>query len=1508
MSTAAPPTPTAPAPALPLRAEALAGIAYAPAAEAVDRIAAVAAALPACDDPSLLHALAAALPRQLAALAPEVSLALAELAAALAPHAPPLDAALPADLEDLPPRLRVLWLRAALRAGGASAAAARHHLAAAGEPLLLAVVHGWALDELPELSPLLAALTHAVDPRLRAAALPVLPRAVQHLALAGHEAFAALVRLADRAELAPTRAAALRQLAAAWLVGLSPQARHQREALLPAALAEPSDELAAAAVDACAALELRRPLAELLASDAPASAATRARAVAALGPLAEEDDLPAVLALAAAEPLRYGPPARRFLLEAHRRGAFLRAAELPAALALFDAHPGWTADELVRVTYLARRELLEHLRALPLDDERWLRRAAILPALAHLVPEAAAALEDLLTAAAHPGGDLRIAAALVTAAGESADFTGEAALLAHLAELPEEVIPALRAKGGPASAARLHALVFDLATPSELRDLALDALWALSRQRPALLAELAASFGPRHLDLAERRFLTARDATPATLLLGAEAHRRERAPEAQLELLAESGEVSLLPEVRRLFRELLRGYVRKALEGDFLVKRVQLPRLEQQLFHYGRLLVQADRPVRRWCAAGDERPETGRDLLLGLIVEWLAEEPSDPICVALLEMAARHSPDGPYLRALERFWRKGSVEVRRAALELLAAAPAGSHGLELSLGLLIDDETDFRLATAALTTVKNLGTTWAEPQARRALERREMAVKQAAAEALAALATAASVPPLVFWLSRHDNDSFRQSLSRALDKAAGAARVAVLIAALEALGDDSAAPRSRELLWRALAGHLRLPAVLHLARSQHPEHRLLVEACLEGKVEVGGASAEQVAAALHRARLRSPDLKADPARRLRLYGFSAEAALALLEERRAAHGPGKAAPGAQSPTTGQPRPPRDEATYVGAVRLVLPSWLGWLEAASLEAELGAAALALALDACAAGELAPRALALAERAAASASAAASANAAELLAPDRAASFLERCFPQPAPPAPPAPLTASGNAPGHRLRAATLLRGLPPSAQLGGLRRFRLLGKLGALRTSADLEAALDECRLRPAGAEEATALLLEALAIPPRAPGDLGKDGKPRRDSRDPLEPARLAAERWSRTGEAERRAWLHAALTERPLDLPAAPPPVEPTAPRPAAPSAPCSRAELEHLLALLGGADAAERARAAARLLAWPDAAAHHPRVLAAYLSGAIPLDHAQRAQLAPLLVQWPESESAEHTDRLSQLIYPLPLFQLRRFIPGWIARWQDGEHEAHKLLRAVLPDVLLPFAIARARAGHADLASLLEPHDSPAMDTLVALLEPLDAREAERLRHVPDDEPEAPSEGDPVDPIAGQSLAALVATIDEPSTERGLAVRAIHALARGFGAAAIEPLSRFALDRRPPVRSAALRALRTVAPRPHSLDVTAAVLAMETRRDVILQLMASLAHGRHAPALPALLERVLHRDPRIRRAAADSLRAWGKDALPALHHQARRARPDHRRQYEALLAELEAEARISS
>ncbi len=135
---------------------------------------------------------------------------------------------------------------------------------------------------------------------------------------------------------------------------------------------------------------------------------------------------------------------------------------------------------------------------------------------------------------------------------------------------------------------------------------------------------------------------------------------------------------------------------------------------------------------------------------------------------------------------------------------------------------------------------------------------------------------------------------------------------------------------------------------------------------------------------------------------------------------------------------------------------------------------------------------------------------------------------------------------------------------------------------------------------------------------------------------------------------------------------------------------------------------------------------------------------------------------------------------------------------------------------------------------------------------------------------------------------------------MRAVHALTR-FAERAIAPLGNLATDRRPQVRSAALRALRAVATREHTLEVTARVLAMETRRDVTLQLMASLGHGRHEPALPDLLERVLDRDPRIREGAKDALRAWGQDVIPAVRREARRARPDHRRQLEALIEELE-------
>ena len=135
---------------------------------------------------------------------------------------------------------------------------------------------------------------------------------------------------------------------------------------------------------------------------------------------------------------------------------------------------------------------------------------------------------------------------------------------------------------------------------------------------------------------------------------------------------------------------------------------------------------------------------------------------------------------------------------------------------------------------------------------------------------------------------------------------------------------------------------------------------------------------------------------------------------------------------------------------------------------------------------------------------------------------------------------------------------------------------------------------------------------------------------------------------------------------------------------------------------------------------------------------------------------------------------------------------------------------------------------------------------------------------------------------------------------MRAVHALV-AHGERAVAPLASLVVDPRPPVRSAALRALRQVASREQSLDAAAQALAMETRPDVVLQLMKSLGHGRHEPSLPALLERLEHREPRIREGAHEAIRAWGPEVVPELRRAARRARPDRRPAYTALILELE-------
>lgn len=1387
------------------------GLAILPVHEAVHRLEEVTLALGACEQPEVLAALAATFPRQLDGLAPEVVLALAALAERLAAH----QVRWPEDLlttTSLPPRCKVAWLRAAL-----------HDRATPSDQIddewLLAITTGWQLAGLPDAAPLLARMAAARDPRLRLAALRAAPAALAQLAVSVAQVRMLALALASSDPSLEVRCAAL-ALAGAGYLGVPRSALAEP---IERALRSGEAALVEQAIALAAALGMREELVALLhrtdASD------TTALALEALGPLADEPTLTVALALAHEEPLLLGPPTRRLLLEAHRHGAFLRAHHLPAVLALYDDDPQWPADEFLRVTYLVRKELVSLLAELPVHDLRWLRRAELLAA--SYGTEAPRLLEALLAQAVQPEVDARIAAALVRAAGESAELFDEAGLLLHLERVPELVIPALRAKGGALARTRLRELILDPFCAFAVRSDALDALWALEPDRPSLASELATALAPSELEPLTTRALTAREDQAARALWQADPSQLG-APAARLRALCEAGQSWALPEVERLFREVLAGYVRAALAGDFTIKRVMLPELEQQVYRYGRALLKDGRPVRRWTSSS---PETGRDLVLRLITEHLAEKPPAPIQVALLEMAARHQPEGATARRLELAWRKGDREVRRAALELLAAVPEAAQGQELSLGRLLTATEDPRLLTHALEVVASLRAAWAEPAVRAALEHREMAVKKAAAEALAELASDRSSSALLRWLAVHDNEGFRAPLVRALERAAGPSLIAIVVDQLEPLSDE---PRARQLLHRVLHQRLPLAAVLKLARSASAAHQEVVTACLEGHLQVSDATPARVASALHRARLRTPASSRDPWHRLRTEGFSPELARDAVRELL---------------TTAE----RARGPLLELVRGQLASWLTYLRDA---ADPEPAALELALQAAAPGELAPRALELAERWH------------PRVAPEAILDFLERAW------------LKRGAA--ERLRAATLVRALPPSATVGGRRRYRLLGQLGAVRTPAEVLAAVEECRLRPDFAGEAFELLCEVLAIPPRR----------EREERE-LTALREQAAGAFRKSEAERRAWLTEKLRERPLELPP-PEPLTPVRPRDERPS----RALLHELLGALQHPSPRERSRAAERLLAWPQAHQARTAVEQAYFAGHVDLSGTALATLAQAVSSWPPLDEAAPRARAVAVARLLPSWRQRELAPRWLAQWQAGQWHLGELLLTLGLDVLLPLVVESVRAGQPSCASLVSPGYAPAHQALAALLTEHGHRELAERVYQP--APVKREDGPELDPIAGKNAVQLEELLLTKGLAQGLAVRAVHALAQ-LGEAAVEPLSRRALDRRPAVRSAALRALRAVASREHTLTVTTHVLEQETRRDVTMQLLASLGHARHQPALPLLLERVLDRDPKIQRAAEDALRAWGGEARPAIRRAANHARPDKRGRYLALLEALE-------
>lgn len=1414
-------------------AETLAGIGALSPPEALTRLQAIAEALRACGSPERLGAIAGALPRHIADLSPEVALALAGVALALAHHNPRL----PEDLERLGPRLRVEWLRVRL--------ATQAGMEPVDATLLLRALSGWSLADAADPHSIIEFMAHA-GPRLRAAVLERLGPAVHHLAITPDQACTWLLTLANDPEPS-VRRAAFAGLSQTALTRLSPALRAARAKLVRAALDDPDHEIGRTCVALAASLGAREWLVEL-AFDEQADGAQRVAALEGLGPLAQAEDLPPALELAVADPLCFGSVTRRFVLEAHRHGTFIRAPQLPTLLAAFDSHQGWTGEALVRVTHIARTELIAALAQLPADDPRWIRRATILAASID------ASAPSLIAALLRTTTDPEIARALINAAGRSPDFAEIEPLLSWLACIPEPVIAVLRVKARDetreAVIERLRAIALDRRTVKHVREPAIDAAWALSRERRALLHELCEQLGPHAAGLLDPKRRSIREPVAAELLSeppwrATPNHAID--PLAALSLLCDSGQVEQLAEVTRRFRELFGDYVREALAGDFTIKRVRIPALEQLLYRYGRQLIADGRSVRRWVEDG---PDTGRELVLAVVIEWLREDPPAPVCVALLETLARHEPTGASLRRIEEFWRHRDPELRRAAIEAILAAGEGARGLELSICKL-SDSGDARLLRQALLGVASLAARWAEPMAIAALSRPEMGVKKEAAAALAIVGTGRCVGTIVDWLGLHDNAAFRAALLAALDAVTKTGAAAVLVDALD--GADT--PRRRTLLREALSRRLSLAAILRLARTPRPSAAGLIQAALDGELLLADATPATLAAALHRAKLRTLPTRDDPTQALRRSGFSAEAALALLEH----------------------RSPQHEASILAVVRAGLAEWIGWLRSdAAPEGPANVAALGLSLEAVSAdrSEHTELLLELAQRSLSE------------LEPALVANFLERC------------LLGTKVPLGQRARALAMLRGLAISPGVGGLRRFSLLGKLGAVRDRSDLDRCLAECRIGPKLAHDSAQLLSEALSIPSKRPDEALRLGVTAAAVLDDL---RERATSWYRSPPAEADAWLSEQLAARPIDLPTLGFGSKPERERSKRGLTPGSRAQLDELLAILDGDqqhDRQARETAAERILAQADAALitnSWARVLELYLAGDIELSAAATAALACSLERWPGGHARglfEHLD------HP----QRQRFLPSWIAAWEQGDAEAEALLKRVDQQLLIPEARTRAAVGDYSLVRLLDRDGSVALDELVEFV---GARTPDEVAHLvaPEPAPEPEMAKAFVDPIADLDLDALVATIREPSVEIGLAVRAIHALTKfeERGADALEP---FTLDRRGRVRSAALRALRKAAPRERSLHATVEVIGIETRGDVLASLLASIAHAHFQPGLPRLLAHVIHRDPKLREAAEKAVLAWGSELLPELRRATRKARPDRRPAYEALVAALSEQA----
>ncbi|MFE2323870.1 HEAT repeat domain-containing protein [Streptomyces sp. NPDC059385] len=1481
------------------------------------------------DEPELTE-LAALLPPSVEG-PPETALVLARLHERLGPYASRRPARPSWRTAELPARVRIAWLRAELLTEPTVI-----RTEPPGELLYQAVRETTAADaHRPE--QLVAELAACEDPVLQSAALRLARQGLHAGLLAPAPVRAHLIDLLGSAS-EDVVVAALGELGQPW-AALEPLPAARLSPFLTADSVRTRPGPADAALVA-AAHHGHGGLLWQVVDDPELPPALRRRGMELLGDLADRDDIGALTALAAQDPLLLGGPALTCLRGLHRRGHFPDDSHVPSVIGLALADHSIAPHEVATVLFTSRQELFRVLVDTAADDPSRPRRLALLVALAR---QGAGELPigdeitRLLPTAPEPGPFLDAIRAL-------RHTDAEDAVIALLPSAPAAALDALEAIGGHRTTAALREGLGLAAreTPGTIaphlravRGRALEVLWHLTDdpgRRHALLVRL----DPTDLPARIASDLGGPDERELALL---SSHLDPDEPVAALCRLATHGGAGTLPVIADL---LLRITAELAAAGEpGAAAAGAQPVVPQEVVDairgLGRRLHERGR-IRPSCLLDAATAREAGDALVATTALDLLDRPglSAGEQAILLELLLRTPYAGTRAR-VHRLLRHRDRHVRKHVIALLARDAAGDDAQALSASLIaLTAAQDVQTVRQALLALGHARARWAAGPIAACLDHPNMNVKKTAAGVLARTGTPVAVPALLHWLGRHDNPGLRAALREALRAILGDAYPATVLAAAERGEDD----RARELLLEGLYGTLSARSVLALEAQSARVAPLLLSLVATRGLRLASGTIEDLSKAMAEHGITPPagrpstapdsaaDSTADSAsdsgadrdiRSLVSEGWNPSVARRLADGRH-----------------DLPDPAR-----LRALRPMLGDWLRL--AADSEPAVRDRVLRLTLRLCPApwttAELTTFARStdslLAPLATATATATATAeDRRDLLAVLQAV----------------APTLPAARKPA----VADAVRALPPTPG-EGRSVLPLLRGLDAVLVRADLDRALAAARLGADPWEAETAVLRDAFAAP-RPPAATGQDDtaawraaltaavrtptalrefRERHDGHDgaPNSRDRLTAliDAYASAGDEVRAALVDWMTDVQPLDAP--PWTIAETthapAPRPRPVHAddldqPRSTALRERLSAMLRSPAREHRHAAARALLEWPEPEARL-QVLRAFLQGHVdvPVDapigtteleaefrtHGTRHDraalvasrlaprdlepLVPLLLEWWEHDPPADGSAAARALRTAPADVLAEHLEGRLAAGAWGFLDllhGRPLLRT---PALTRTALRLRSEGRDDLADRLLLVDGPLRDPQAA------RRDAETLASLRDRTAATPEGA--LQPLSREALLDLARSGDPVRIRQ-----ALDRLAERHGGPAPDrdPALRSLLGEllhhpKPKVRLHAHRTARAMLDRPTYLRHTATLLD-DPQPDLVRMAIRTLGHAGWTPAVPSVTGLLEHPRTVVREAATEALLALGPSAVPALRRAAGRVRPDRRSLYTRLLERI--------